>query len=171
MKAGTMKNGTMIALWKKSSAREKALVAVAGALLGIFILWQFAYKPLANWPKAQERALQQAELDLKIMQKGQSVLRAQSMSTQDQEITVLAPADFQTTINNIAKDKGLTISRRQPGGDRELTLWLENTKTTAFYAWVDDLTKGYNISLLRAQLNRNDDASVRAQVTFVLGDQ
>jgi len=160
----------MIELWKNRSGRERLLIAVAGTLLGIFILWQFAYKPLANWPKAQERALQQAELDLKIMQKGQLVLQAQSVSIQDLDITVLASVDFQTTITSIAKDKGLTISRRQPGRNRELTVWLENTKTTAFYAWVDDLTKGYNISLLRAQLNRNDDASVRAQATFVLGE-
>jgi len=160
----------MIELWKNRTSREKALMAVAGALLGVFVLWQFVYKPLVNWPKVQERALQQAELDLKIMQKGQSVLRAQSMSAVNQDVTVLALVDFQTTITNIAKDKGLTISRRQPGGDRELTLWLENTKSTAFYAWVDDVTKGYNISLQRAQLNRNDDSSVRAQVTFVLGE-
>jgi len=134
MKAGTMKTGTMIDIWKARAGREKVLIAVASGLLGIFVLWQFIYKPLANWPKAQMRALQQAELDLKIMQKGQSVLRAQSTGDANQEITVLTSADFQTTITTIAKDKGLTISRRQPGGDRELTLWLENTKSTAFYA-------------------------------------
>ncbi|PHS40803.1 MAG: hypothetical protein COA91_02930 [Robiginitomaculum sp.] len=160
----------MIKFWQNSSGREKLLVVIATSLLGIFFLWQFAYKPLVNWPKAQERALKQAELDLKIMQKGHLVLQSQSGDTGKLVITMLATADFQTTITRLAKEKGLTISRRQPAGDKELTVWLESTKTTAFYAWVDDLTGKYNISLARVQLNRNDDASVRAQVTFVLGE-
>ncbi len=161
----------MIKLWENRNSREKILLTIASVLLGIFLLWQFAYKPLVNWPKAQERALEQAELDLKIMQKGYLILQAQSADSNELEITLLAPTNFQTTITRIAKEHGLTISRRQPGANNELTLWLENARSPAFYAWVDDLTKGYNIKLARAQLNRNDDASVRAQVTFVLREE
>jgi len=161
----------MTDIWKNRSGREKALVVVATGLLGFFLLWQFAFKPLVNWPKAQERALKQAELDLQIMQRGQLALQVQSLDSTNATITVLVPSDFQTTITKLAQDKGLTISRRQPGGEGELTLWLENTTSTAFYGWVDDLTNSYNVSLVRAQLNRNDNANIRAQVTFVLGEK
>ncbi len=158
----------MIKFWQNSSAREKTLLAIAAGLVGIFFLWQFIYKPLVSWPKAQEAALKQAELDLKIMQKGRLLLQSRPGGGDKPAVTRLAAADFQTTITRLAKQQGLVISRRQPAGDNELTLWLETAKATAFYAWVDDLTGKYNISLTRVQLNRNDDTSIRAQVTFVL---
>ena len=162
-------------IWEGRSGREKTLLWAAGIFLSMLLLWVFAYKPLSNYPAAQIRALKQAELDLKIMQKGQanlqSILQDLSASHVAKPVIKLPIAQFQSIVTGAAKDQNILISRRQPNGEGELTLWLENTESTAFYAWVNELTGGYNIELTRAQMYRNDDGSIRVMVTFNLVGQ
>lgn len=158
-------------IWNERNDREKALIGVAAALLAGLLLWMFVYTPISNYPAKQERAYKQAELDLKIMQKGREKLMGvlQRQSVADKPITMLTTEQFQSTVTEAAKTHGLVISRRQPKGYEEISLWLEDTNSKALYAWIDGVTSSYNVTLIRAQLYRNDDASIRALVAFKLG--
>lgn len=157
----------MMEWWNQRENREQALIGAAATLLAVLVLWQFVYKPIANYPAAQERAYKQAELDLKIMQKGQRVLQGQTDTSKP--VTTLTAETFQSTVTEAAKTHGLVISRRQPKGYEEISLWLEDTNSKALFAWIDGVTGSYNVTLIRAQLYRNDDASIRAVVAFKLG--
>ena len=160
----------MIEFWKQRNNREKILIGVAAALLAFLVLWQFLFKPISNYPAAQERAYKQAELDLKIMQKGQRIIKAQA-NTSATSTTKLSVEQFQSTITKSTKTHGLVITRRQPKGLTELSLWLDSVDSKAFYTWVDALTSGYNITLDKAQIYRNDDNTVRVLVTFKLAEK
>lgn len=156
----------MMSLWNERNDREKILIGVAAALLALLVLWMFVYTPMSNYPAKQERAYKQAVQDLKIMQKGQTVLQGQSTTVKP--VTMLTAEKYQSTITDAAKDKGLIITRRQPKGYEEITLWLDDVDSKALYAWIDGITSSYNVTLTKAQLYRNDDASVRALVTYKL---
>ncbi|MCF6275406.1 MAG: type II secretion system protein M [Robiginitomaculum sp.] len=160
----------MTELWSQRNDREKILIGVAAALLACLLLWQFLYRPVSNYPAAQERAYKQAVLDLKIMQKGQGIIQNQT-NANAAPITKLTEEQFQSTITKAAKAHNLIITRRQPKGLEELTLWFDSVDGKSFYAWVDELTGGYNIALSKAQIYRNDDSSVRVLVTFELADK
>lgn len=153
-------------IWSARNSREKVLIGIALTLLALVMLWQFFYKPLANYPAVQERAYKQAVLDLKTMQKGQTVLRGQSANVKP--VTTLSAEQYQSTITDAAKAKGLIITRRQPKGYEEIALWLDDVDSKGLYDWVEGITSSYNVVLIKAQLYRNDDANVRALVTFKL---
>ena len=157
-------------IWNARNDREKVLMGVAAALLALLVLWMFVYTPLSNYPAKQERAYKQAELDLKIMQNGQNDLMGvlQGQSAAVKPVTMLSAEQYQSTITDAAKTKGLIITRRQPKGYAEITLWLDEVDSKALYAWIDGITSSYNVTLTKAQLYRNDNASVRALVTYKL---
>ena len=155
----------MIKLWTEREPREKLLIGVALGLAAILCLLQFAVKPLSAYPGEQKLKFEQAERDLDIMKKGQVALAGPAPETK-QEINA---NQAQVMITQTASQSGLTITRRQPNGETGLTVWLENADSRTFYGWVSGLTGSYNVELLSANVGRNDDGTVRAQLTFRLG--
>lgn len=155
--------------WNERTGREKGLIGMALGLLAVLVLWFLVYKPISEYPAKQSRTYAQAELDLKIMQKGQFVIQGQSNGVA-KTVTTLSVDQFPSTITKAAKDHNLLITRRQPKGYEELTLWLDSVDGKSFYTWVDVLTGGYNIVLTKAQIYHNDESNVRVQVTFKLAE-
>lgn len=155
----------MINLWKERDSREKILIAIAGLLLAIVLGGQFILKPLLAYPGTQKSVYEKAQSDLEVMQAGQLVLQNQPLKVK----MPLSVNDAQSKVTKSAAAAGLKIARRQPNGDSGLSLWFESAESTLFYGWVDELTSSYNITLLRANINRNDDGTIRAQITFKLG--
>jgi general secretion pathway protein M len=155
----------MIALWTEREPREKVLIGVALGLVFVLLLGQFVIKPMMNYPVAQKRVLEQAERDLNVMRDGKLAL----MGAKPQVRQALEVNEAQSMITNSAGQNGLAITRRQPNGDTGLTVWLETVDSKLMYQWLDELTGKYEISVLGANLNRNDDGTVRAQLTFKIG--
>ncbi len=155
----------MMKFWTERDAREKLLIGIALGLAALVLGGQFILKPLLAYPGAQKTAYESSQSDLDIMRKGQAVLKGYKAVSK----TLLSPSDAQSKVTKSAAAKGLVISRRQPNGETGLSLWFENAESTLFYNWIDELTSSYNITLLRANINRNDDGTIRAQITFKLG--
>lgn len=155
--------------WENLAAREKALIGIAGALLVFVLGWQLALKPLLAYPDVQKTKMERARSDLEIMRKGQLTLKGQNITGAGSTKTSLSAADVQSKITKSAAAHGLLISRRQPNGDDGVSLWFEHAQSTQFYTWIEELTSTYDIILLRANLNRNENGTVRVQVTFKLG--
>jgi len=152
-------------IWEQREPREKVLIGIMLTLFVLFFGWLLALKPIVEYPKAQKRAYEQASADLKIVKAGEAALQGQIIGV---EKTVLSSQNFQSTITGSAGKHGLKISRRQPKGDNELSVWLENAVTPAFYAWAEELTSTYNMTVAQVHINRNDDGSVRVNITYRL---
>jgi len=151
--------------WRQRDPREKTLIMIAAGMFVLLIGWLLVLNPILAYPKNQKLAYEQANKNLKIIKAGETAL----LGAVDLPVkTALSAQNFQSTITGLAGKHGLKISRRQPKGDGELTVWLEKAQTTSFYAWVDELTKAYNISANRVNINRNDDGSVRVNITYQL---
>jgi general secretion pathway protein M len=155
----------MIRFWTDRDPREKILIAIALGLALLVLGIQFVLKPAAAYPGAQKLQFEQAERDLKTMKEGQVVLAGPAPVEKQQ----LNANQAQVMITQSASQNGLSITRRQPNGDTGLTVWLENADSRVFYGWISELTGEYNVELLSANLGRNDDGTVRAQLTFRLG--
>ena len=154
------------ALWSGLNPRERMLVGIALALTGLLLFWLFVYRPISHYPTSQKRAYERAVLDLKLMKKAQSGLRSGLVNPVRPE--QLAPEKFQSVLTRTASENGLSITRRQPKGDREVSLWFEGVNSRTLYVWLQKLTKQYNIRVVRAQISRDDPGGVRAMLTFRL---
>ena len=151
--------------WAHLGEREKLLISMALGLVFLLLAWQFIAKPIANFPGNQKQAFETAQSDLKFMRASEPIL---AMPIAEPKINIAA-GELQSIVTKIALSKDLPISRRQPKGDDELTLWLEDVLSVNFYDWALELTKNYNIVLQRVSINRNDDGTIRAQIDFSRG--
>lgn len=152
----------MIKFWRNRDRREKILIAVATLLFLVIFFWLFIVKPVLAFPEKQQRLLTKAQSDLVFMRQSLPIM----MQANAPDKTTLSPDEIHLKITQTAVENGLTISRRQPGADGEITLWLENIDTVKFYGWVENLTRIYNISLIRANVGRNEDGTANVQISF-----
>ena len=154
-------------IWNGLNRRERLLVALALGLFALLLFWALIYRPVHQYPARQEQAYKRAVLDLKLMQKAQKQWQAiggQAGPTPKS----LTPDAFRALLTRTAAEKDLAIVRRQPKGDREVSLWFEGVDSTALYGWMSELVNTYNISIARAQINREEPAGVRAMISFRL---
>ncbi len=155
----------MIKFWQNCKPREKGLIAFATLLFILLVGWQVILKPLITYPNTQKQIFEQAVTDLAIVKAGTDALRDANPLTPKTNLTAL---EFQSTIIGSASQHDLNISRRQPKGAAELSIWMENVSATSFYAWVDELTRTYNIAVQQVSLFRNGDGSIRVNIAFML---
>ena len=152
--------------WDQREPRERSSHRYRGCIICAAIWLAAGFKAVNGIPqKRKKRAYEQANADLKIIKAGETALQGQTIQA---EKKVLSAQNFQSTITGSAGKHGLKISRRQPKGDTELSVWLEDAATTAFYAWADELTSTYNMTATQVHLSRNDDGSVRVNITYKL---
>jgi len=148
--------------WGMREPQEKLLIMIAlGLVCGLF-LWQFVLKPVSHFPNSQKQAFEKSLSDLKFMQASE-VIFARPQPTPKTDVP---PGQLQATITKTAALKNLPIFRRQPNGDDELTVWLEDVISVDIYAWTRALTENYNIVLERVSMTRDDDGTISAQITF-----
>ncbi|PHR61347.1 MAG: hypothetical protein COA43_03075 [Robiginitomaculum sp.] len=155
--------------WDNFAKREKMLIVIAGGLSILFFGNQFLMKPLLAYPKTQKLERDAARADLEIMHKGKVVLSEENLNDDGNEVQHLSAAEMQSEITRSALKHGLVIARRQPNGDSGLSIWLETAPSTSVYEWINALTSTYDVELLRVNINKNDNGSVRLQITFKAG--
>jgi type II secretory pathway component PulM len=152
----------MSSFWARQNSREKILILIAFALALVVLGGQFVVKPLKNFPAQQKKNYEKAQSDLIFMRQSKAVLSKKQTGTKAK----LMQDDLQSVITRTALDNDLKITRRQPNDKGQITLWLENATSVGVYTWVETLTSGYNITLWRTNINRNDDGTVSVQITF-----
>lgn len=155
----------MMKYWSELSVREKLLIAIAAAILGLLLSWQLIVKPLVAFGPQQQKTHQKALADLEIMKDGLASLSVAPVQTKSN----LPVEKLMLEVTKSARKNGLVISRRQPNGETGISLWFEKAQSPKFYQWLDELTGKHNITLLRANVNRNNDGTIQAQVTLKLG--
>lgn len=146
--------------WNEREPREKTLISIAAALIILVIGSQFLVKPILAYPKVTKEAFEKSQANLKIMHSGQSVLQNLPLRTK------LNPSEVQSKITKSAFGKGLTITRRQPSGNTGISLWFDSANSIDFYSWLSALTSKYDIYLAKVSIHRNEDGTIRAQLTL-----
>lgn len=151
--------------WTDREPREKVLIGIALALAGILIGWKSVLKPVLSFPKDQKFVYEKFLYDLQAMREAQQLIAATRPNTRAQ----LDASQLQSVVTKMAEAGGLSISRRQPGSDGALTLWLEDIDSRQFYGWITSLTGEYDVALTHVTLSRNGDGTIQVQLSFQPG--
>ena len=149
--------------------REQALLAGLGTLAGLFMVYQFVFKPIADFRMAAMANHQAASAYVRDVQVSASRIFAIEELSEGASSENAQP--LRVAANSAARDLGLTIARVQPTANNGLDLWFDNAAAASLFKWVDQLHQNQSVGVTRAYIQRNDDSSVRAQVTLSGGSQ
>lgn len=148
----------MMAWFTERNPRERALIAVAGLLVALFLSWQFVVKPVMEAHEKAERAQTTALRDFGIVQSGVSQISTADNSNKQ-------PFNRAAVIQ-VANLSGVTISRVQPGQDQALQVWFEDAQIGNVYNFLTQISGQYASRVGRVQISRRDGGVVSAQITL-----
>lgn len=150
--------------WMERTERERLLLGIAFGLVALLLVWQFVYRPVADYHADAARSYEQAQERLEDMRR--SAAEAAALMADGQGGEAAAPGgDLRTLAMTTARAKGLSVARLQPTGDDGLTLWIDGADTRLLYDWVVTLQREHAIVVEKASVSANDGAAtVRAQL-------
>ena len=155
--------------WLERTFREQALLAGLGALAGFFMVYQFVFKPITDFRIAAMANHQAASAYVRDVQISANRIFAAEEPSGGASSENTQP--LRVAASSAARGLGLTIARVQPAANNGLDIWFDNAAAASLFKWVDQLHQNQSVSVARAYIQRNDDSSVRAQVTLSGGSQ
>lgn len=147
--------------WDDRAPRERALLTGLGALFGLLMFYQFIARPLVNYRRAAGETYAAAVGALAEVEAGAAGLqrlRAAAAPQTDVPVRTLASA--------VAVDLGVPITRLQPAENGTLDVWFDDVATPQLFTWIARLQEKGGAAVLRAVIQKNDGATVRAQITL-----
>ncbi|MHB1207113.1 MAG: type II secretion system protein GspM [Rhodospirillaceae bacterium] len=146
--------------WDERQPRERTLLMGLGAVTAALLLYQFALRPLVDYRRAAADSYASALEMLSEVEAGAAdIQRAQSAAPMHTGAT-------RTLVSTTAVELGVPITRLQPSENATLDVWLDDVAAPMLFTWIARLRERHGVSVLRATLQKNDGAGVRAQITF-----
>lgn len=153
----------MMQLWSDRQPRERTLLLGVGVLVCAFALFQFLLLPLVQY-RASARDQHEAALAmLQEVEDGARTVQALRASAGER-----SDVPARTVVATTAAELGLAVTRFQPLENSELDVWLDDVASPLLYAWIGRLHER-GIPVTRATIQKNDGATVSAQITFAGG--
>ena len=149
--------------WAERQPRERMLLACVGTLVVVFAVFQFLIMPLAAY-----RAFARDQHDAALAMLQEVEAGARTVQTLQAAAGERPEGAARTVVATTATELGLAITRLQPLESGELDVWLDDVASPLLYAWVGRLQER-GIPVTRAVIQKNDGATVSAQITFAGG--
>ena len=154
----------MTEFWQNLTARERAMVSIAGGLAVLVLGYFMLVRPLAAYEAESQRALARAQAVYQQIDAGAAEVEAARGSTQAKgaETTSVRVAVAQS-----ARETGVAISRLQPGADGALTVWVESVSSPVFYRWLEALSAAHGIAPVKVVAQKSSaGGQLRVQLEF-----
>lgn len=151
----------MKAFWERLSSRERVFVMAGGAIVGLLVLLQLIIAPAIGWREAMKAKRAGAEDLYRLVANASANAGGAAAS---------AGADLSTSIINVVTDTaasgGVEISFRnaRPDGGVDATIAADPEK---LFDWLRTLESRYGVTVAAADIAREKDGRVRAQLTLV----
>ena len=139
--------------------REQLLVAAAGLVLSLALIWLVLWQPFALARSHRAEELESARsLAARIEQIGAQVQARPSSGAPvvGHDVSLLSAVD------KASKDGvlGKPLSRINPDGENQVRVWIDDVPFDALLRWVDDLQSHYDVRVDNIAMERRSAAGV-----------
>jgi len=156
----------MTAWWNSMAARERLLIAIAGGLSLLVILWQFILVPALSARADARSDLAQSSQTLTRLQEAYMARRVAGV------IQTAVPASqpgvsseaFKGRVTRAASDKGLSITRLQSGDDGVIGVVFERADPRLLFFWLEEVETRLGGRITRMTMEQAGDGAVRLNV-------
>lgn len=146
----------MINWFNSREPRERVLLIILAGILAFMIAWFAITREKGPDGKAM---LQSAQTDRALWLRASPKL--------NQSPSAGPRSDFSRgALNDVARRRGVDLSRVQPQAGGGVTVWMEDLPTTALYGLINDLVSNYAVEVKTATLSTAPDGGLNAQLTL-----
>lgn len=147
--------------WETREPRERLLLSIAGGLTLLVLGYLLVIRPLSSAGQDADRALNSAQADRSIVERGIAVL-----SSSDATSAGAAPDvdDFRSMVTRSAREAGLSLSRVQRGGDGTIQLRFDDTEPPLLFAWLATIENQPGGEIVAASISARNDERIEAVI-------
>lgn len=153
--------------WQALSLREKALIACAGTLVGVVIVWYGLIAPSLAARADARIDRQQAADGLAQLERLVAADRARSPVATGVAVstgTALNPDAFKAEVTRTAQTAGLAIARLQGGQSGSFSLVFEQADPRQLFYWLNEVENRLGGQVERMSIDQAGGGRVRATV-------
>ena len=156
--------------WNTMAPRERLLIAIAGTLTVIIVVWQFILVPSLSARAEAKARLAESDRTLSTIQEAYMLKRAQgSAAPTDARPQSANIDDFKASVTSAASDIGLAIARLQGNDTNSVRLIFENADPRLVYVWLEDVQARFSGQVTRFNMEQAGNGLVRVNVDLVPG--
>ena len=145
--------------------REQWLIVIAAALSVALAAYYGLARPAYDYYERSAQSFDQAQRDLLYVQN--SIKEAAALKAAQSGEAQTARGPVRSTVSQSAIQKGLAISRLQPEGDNQTTVWLDRASPQLLHVWIIELERERGVHVIDATITAAEPgAMVPAKLTF-----
>lgn len=143
--------------WSDRSDRERKMLAVMVAVIGLFLLWFAVWQPLTNGLRSAQSKYDRAVVDLATVKDKTTALKTlRARPVQPLSVPVTS------FVSQSASEAGFTLSRAEPSGTDGVAIAIVSAKSPALMAWLSTLEiRGIFVSEI--SIRPNSDRTIAAE--------
>lgn len=155
----------MKAWWLSLVLRERILIALAGSLTSLVVLFQFVLSPMLNYRTELRAELERVSRDLERVETAYMGKRAMGGAMQPSSGMGISVDQLKAEITQSAREKGLEISRLQDTAGR-VGLTIDRGDPRLVFFWLEDIETRFGTKIARLNLEQAGGDRVRVTVEF-----
>ena len=148
----------MTAWWNDLSSRERGLLALLGGLMVTFLVLQFAWTPLNEWRVNEKLRAEQSRDGFEL------VSTAAQQGQVNESLAAQSEMPLRQALTQSAASFGIELVRIGAAVNAQIELQPIDTSGEVLFQWISTLQSEYGVHVAFADISRNDDGSVKAQV-------
>ncbi|MEO1038493.1 MAG: type II secretion system protein M [Pseudomonadota bacterium] len=154
-------------LWTERNPREQVLLAFAGLLLVVLVVWTFIVSPASQYRANAQASYEAAVESHRELVSGIGLHRRLAAASDG----AVAGGDrsLGLLVAQSSVERSLSITRVQPDENGRITVWLDNVDSRALMDWLLALSAEEGVSVTRLTMDREGDGMVRAQLVIGRG--
>ncbi len=152
--------------WNSLTARERLMLSLMAALVGLVVLWLVIVRPLSAARDEAAREYATATALYESVATSAAEMRALHREGRDAKLKT-GGEPLRVTVAVAARTAGVSISRIQPGEDGTLTIWADDVSAAALYRWLEALANERQITPAKVSVQKaGSGQQLRAQIQF-----
>ena len=156
--------------WNNMAPRERVLIAIAGALTVIIVLWQFILMPSLSARAEASARLADADRTLSRIQESYILKRARGAAAPtDARPRSRNIDEFKASITGAAGDIGLAIARLQGNDESSVRLIFEDADPRLVFVWLEDVQARFSGQVTRFNMDQAGNGLGRVNIDLVPG--
>lgn len=148
----------MMSWWNDLSARERALVAVAGGLAALLVISLLIVRPLISWNASAERRAAQARDAYELTAAAAAVAGPASSASGTEN------APLRQAIISTAGAAGVELVRIGSASDTQIEIQAAPVDAEVLFNWFAELERRYGVKVTFADMSRGEGGRVNSQV-------
>lgn len=146
--------------WSGRSERERILLGIMGALIGLLLFWLLIIRPIDS-----AKASAQQRLDVATEAAGRVAAVADSVRQARRLAPVSLAASLPSAVGKAAEGAGFTLSRLDPQGPDRVVIGISTARSPALFGWLAALQQ-QGVIVERMTLRTNSDATLAVEATL-----